>query len=74
MNLQGTMMTDVSLSRRLEEARRLLAAAGQEHVLHFVDDLDEPQRRQLLDQVEEVDWPELAKLVVSHVLSTPESG
>ena len=44
------------------EARRLLAEAGQAHVLAFWDRLGESDRARLLDQVAAIDWDAVAEL------------
>ena len=59
------------MTDRLAAARKLLDQHGQGHVLHFVDQLDDPQRLQLIDQIEGIDWPEVARLIDSHVLNKP---
>ena len=65
-------MTTSTITERYEVARRTLADVNQVHVLHFYDRLDESQRERLLEQVAEVDWPEVARLVESHVRRKPE--
>lgn len=65
-------MTAAVSIQRLDQAREALDAAGQSHVLTFYDELDEAQRQSLLAQIESVDWPELARLVETHVLARPE--
>ena len=47
--------------------RRRAAEAGQEHVLRFWGDLPEEGRRRLLEQLAEIDFEELAELIVRHV-------
>ncbi|MEM9413901.1 MAG: UTP--glucose-1-phosphate uridylyltransferase [Planctomycetota bacterium] len=64
-------MTTATPTDRLAAARETLAAAGQEHVLTFFDQLDDAGKTQLLDQIEGVDWPEVAALVESHVKAKP---
>ncbi|XAM01245.1 UDPGP type 1 family protein [Phycisphaeraceae bacterium D3-23] len=64
-------MTTATPTDRLAAARETLAAIGQEHVLTFYDQLDDAGKTQLLDQVEGVDWPEVAALVESHVKAKP---
>lgn len=64
-------MTTATPTDRLAAARETLAAIGQEHVLTFYDSLDDAGKAQLLDQVEGVDWPEVAALVESHVKAKP---
>ena len=46
----------------LDEARLLLADAGQSHVLAFWDRLDEAARARLLAQAAAIDWPAVARL------------
>lgn len=60
-----------TITDRLAAAREALAAVGQEHVLTFYDQLDDAGKTKLLDQVEGVDWPEVAALVESHVKAKP---
>ncbi len=56
---------------RLEQARAALAAVGQEHVLHFAASLSVPELSRLLDQIDSIDWPEVSRLVESHVKQSP---
>ena len=46
----------------LEEARKILADAGQSHVLAFWDRLDAPARESLLAQIGRIDFAAVAKL------------
>lgn len=43
-----------------EEIKRDLAARGQEHLLSYYGELGEPERRELLDQIERINWEETA--------------
>lgn len=61
-----------SLSTRYDQVRKALADVDQSHVLHYYDQLDETQRDQLLSQIESVDWPQVARLIKSHVLFNPK--
>jgi UDP-N-acetylglucosamine/UDP-N-acetylgalactosamine diphosphorylase len=54
------------------QAREQLQQADQSHVLHYWDDLSETQRQQLLGQIASVDWPEVTRLIESHVKSKPQ--
>ena len=63
---------DTSLTDRYQSARARLAEVGQEHVFAFWDELDERRRERLLEQIDEVDWPEVARLIESHVRNKPE--
>jgi UDP-N-acetylglucosamine/UDP-N-acetylgalactosamine diphosphorylase len=60
-----------TLTERHAAAVETLAAVNQSHVLKFYDELSEAQREQLLAQVEGIDWPEVARLIESHVLGAP---
>lgn len=64
-------MTTSTPTDRLTAARETLAGIGQEHVLTFYDQLDDAGKTQLLDQIEGIDWPEVAALVESHVKDKP---
>jgi UDP-N-acetylglucosamine/UDP-N-acetylgalactosamine diphosphorylase len=65
------MTTTTTLQDRLARARQTLASVQQEHALQFYGDLKDEQRDELLSQVESVDWPEVARLVDSHVRQKP---
>lgn len=61
-------MTDPSLiAPRLSRARQALQQAGQEHVLSGFNQLSAPLQDHLLAQIERVDWPEVSRLIESHV-------
>jgi UDP-N-acetylglucosamine/UDP-N-acetylgalactosamine diphosphorylase len=51
----------------VQAIRRKLQKSGQEHVLAFVEELDEPQRKALLDQVAALDWEQMDALVRQYV-------
>ncbi len=62
-------MTDpVLIPDRLAQSRETLQRVDQAHVLRFFDDLPPAQQQHLLTQIEEVDWPEVARLVKTMVL------
>ncbi len=61
-----------TLTERHAAATKTLAAVNQAHVLKFYDELSDPQREQLLSQIEGIDWPEVGRLIESHVLQSPE--
>ena len=65
-------MNTVATSDRYQHALATLSAVHQQHVLEHWSALGDDQRHQLLDQIDSVDWPELARLVQTHVLHTPE--
>ncbi|MEX0777148.1 MAG: UTP--glucose-1-phosphate uridylyltransferase [Phycisphaeraceae bacterium] len=65
-----TPATDVT--RRYDQAHARLLDVNQEHVLHFWETLTDQQRRQLLDQIDSVDWQELHRLIQTHVQHKPE--
>lgn len=56
---------------RHASAKAALASVGQEQLLTFYDRLDDAQRDQLLSQIESIDWPEVARLVETHVKQKP---
>lgn len=66
------MPAATSTTKRYDDALRTLKAAGQEHVLRFYDELSDAWKAQLLEQVEGIDWPEVARLVESHVKNKPK--
>lgn len=66
-----TATITTSTTQRIAAARRTLAACDQEHVLAFIDDLDEAGRMGLLAEVEAIDWPAMARLVETHVIRSP---
>jgi len=61
-----------TITDRYAAAKETLDKIDQGHVLKFYDELDESQQNNLLTEIEGVDWPEVASLVKSHVLSKPE--
>ena len=65
------MAANLGLSKRLPAARRVLESAGQEHVLRFYSRLDAAHKDALLKQVETIDWPEVARLIETHVRHKP---
>ena len=60
-------MCPTTMMDRLERARHTLSFANQQHVLRYYDQLPEAGRRRLLDEIESVDWVEVARLIESHV-------
>lgn len=65
-------MSANDLATGYEAAKEELAAAGQQHVLAYFDELDAEEKSTLLGQIESIDWPEVARLVQSHVMRKPE--
>lgn len=70
--VEADIMPDAVLIDRVAAARSTLAENGQEHVLNFWDSLDDAGRATLLAQVEGIDWPEIQRLVKSHVEQKPQ--
>ncbi|MCX5662214.1 MAG: UDPGP type 1 family protein [Planctomycetota bacterium] len=64
-------MAAQSIQDRFVAAHAALAAVAQEHVLASFAALSDAQKAELLDQIDNVDWPEVARLVKSHVLAKP---
>jgi len=60
------------LEERYALHRARLEAAGQEHVLRFWPELDDEERRQLLDDLDQVDLGRCTALIESHVRRVPE--
>jgi UDP-N-acetylglucosamine/UDP-N-acetylgalactosamine diphosphorylase len=61
-----------TLIHRYAAALQTLERVGQEHVLALYDKLDLVSREQLLDQIDSIDWPELGRLIETHVKKKPE--
>jgi len=64
-------MTTKDLNTRLRQCRSELMRRGQEHVLHWWDELREPERRRLLADIEAVPWSVVDALIPTHVLRQP---
>ena len=64
-------MPEATQVRRYEQARDTLEAMGQGHVLRFFDELDDAGQARLLDEIESVDWPEVQRLIDTHVRVKP---
>ncbi len=60
------------LNTRYAKAMSRLDAIGQDHVLMYYNKLDDHSKDQLLSQIEGIDWPEVDRLIRSHVKSQPE--
>lgn len=56
-----------------EAIEKTLKAHGQEHLLAYYDELDEARRRELLDQVREIDFDRIDELIQTHVLQAPQT-
>ncbi|MEM9753879.1 MAG: UDPGP type 1 family protein, partial [Planctomycetota bacterium] len=61
----------LDLNQRLADAQNRLKAFDQDHLLAHADTLNEEQLGQLLTQIEGIDWPEVQRLIESHVKQTP---
>ncbi|MEX0885697.1 MAG: UDPGP type 1 family protein [Phycisphaeraceae bacterium] len=66
-------MAEATQVQRYERAKDELERVGQAHVLSFYDELDAAGQARLLDQVESVDWPEVDRLIATHVRVKPET-
>lgn len=62
----------MSLETRYAAAQATLAAADQPHVLKHYASLDDTARASLLSEIEGIDWPEVARLIESHVKQKPD--
>jgi len=63
---------NLTLDERFTAARLALEAAGQSHALKFWDTLTATQRDKLLSQIEGIDWPEVTRLIETHVKNKPK--
>ncbi len=61
-----------NLTERHAAARSTLDAHNQGHVLHYYDGLDDDEKESLLKQIEDIDWPEVSRLIGTHVKRKPE--
>ena len=52
-----------------ERLRRRVVEEGQEHVFRFWDQLDDARRRELLTELDSLDFDEVSRLVKQHILS-----
>ncbi len=59
------------MANDINALRRNLKQIGQEHVLRFWDELDEPGRKRLAGQLSELNLEEIAELIESHVRRKP---
>ncbi len=65
-------MSNDNLDQRFATAQKMLSSIKQEHLLKFYPTLPDDEKKGLLDQLDSIDWPELVRLIQSHVLSKPE--
>lgn len=68
MAIEGLTM---ALTQSLATSRQKLSEAGQAHLLEHFDTLDVAAQRRLLGQIDTIDWPEVARLIDTHVLNAP---
>ncbi|MEM7624345.1 MAG: UDPGP type 1 family protein [Planctomycetota bacterium] len=62
----------MSLDQRYAAAQKTLAAVDQSHVLKHYETLGDDDKASLLSEIEGIDWPEVARLIGSHVKQKPE--
>ena len=60
------------LNIRYAQAMSQLDPINQDHVFNFYDKLDQRSKQKLLSQVEAIDWPEVHRLVRTHVKAKPQ--
>jgi len=65
-------MANLTLTDRFSKAHQMLEPIEQEHVLHYYEKLDDVSRDRLLDEIEGIDWPEVARLIETHVKQKPQ--
>lgn len=63
-------MTDIDT--RATEIRKKVEGHGQGHVFRFWDELGDASRRQLVEQLEAIDWARLDDWIKTYVLATPD--
>lgn len=61
----------MSLDERHAAVKSTLASVGQSHVLKHFDDLSDTEKASLLSECEGIDWPEVARLIETHVKQKP---
>lgn len=61
----------MTITERLERARDRTRASGQEHLLQFWSDLSDPQRAELLGDIEQIDFIPIPDLVERFVRGKP---
>ncbi|MEM1026574.1 MAG: UDPGP type 1 family protein [Planctomycetota bacterium] len=67
-----TIMTDTApTTDRLAATQARLAEFGQEHLLAHAETLDDAGQAKLIAQIEGIDWPEVARLIDTHVKAKP---
>ncbi|MEE9212141.1 MAG: UDPGP type 1 family protein [Phycisphaeraceae bacterium] len=59
------------LTERLTAAQQTLQPIGQDHALRFYNQLDDAQKHTLLSQIESTDWPQVVRLIQTHVKHKP---
>ena len=47
---------------------------GQAHLLKFIEEIDESEKKQLIDQLNRIDFEELKELIEQYVLNRPETA
>ncbi|MEO0514371.1 MAG: UTP--glucose-1-phosphate uridylyltransferase, partial [Planctomycetota bacterium] len=62
----------MSLDQRYAAVNATLESVGQAHVLKHCASLDDTAKASLLAECEGIDWPEVARLIESHVKQKPE--
>ncbi|MEM6855049.1 MAG: UDPGP type 1 family protein [Planctomycetota bacterium] len=62
----------MSLDQRYAAVSTTLENVGQSHVLEHYASLDDTAKDALLSECEGIDWPEVARLIESHVKQKPE--
>lgn len=62
----------MSLDQRYAAVKTTLETVGQGHVLKHYDTLDDTAKASLLSECEGIDWPEVARLIESHVKQKPD--
>ncbi|MAJ47303.1 MAG: hypothetical protein CBC35_08650 [Planctomycetes bacterium TMED75] len=62
--MSHSSLREAELQQRVEDTRQMLRSIDQEHLLHFVEELDQDECCALLDQIDLINLPAAAKIVL----------
>ncbi len=64
----------MTAKEKMQVIKKLLKKNGQDHLLAFFESLHPEQRRDLLAQLERLDWAKIAEWVANYVKKAPSAG